>query len=188
MTLFSGMLFLHVAAALGIFTALGLESLQLFHLRRAGSAREAGVWVSLVPGLPAMFGASAAVMLLTGVYLAVQMSAWPQAWLKVTMAGLVLMVPFGAVSGRKMRAMRNVIAVAEPDEISLFRRLQDPVLKFSLGIRIALVLGIVLLMTAKPELRESMGVIAASLLLGFASALLFWRGAPSPAVRARSGE
>jgi hypothetical protein len=104
------------------------------------------------------------------------------------MAGLVLMVPFGAVSGRKMRSIRGAIASAEPDEISLFRRLQDPVLKFSLGVRIALVLGIVLLMTAKPELRESMGVIAASLLFGFASALFFWRGAPSPSVRARSGE
>ena len=188
MTLFSGMLFLHVAAALGIFTALCLEALQLFHLRRAGSAREAGVWLSLVPSLPAMFGASAAVMFLTGVYLAVQMSAWPAAWIKVTMAELALMAPFGAVSGRKMRSMRNAILSDEPDEIGVFRRLQDPVLKFSLSIRIALVLGIVLLMTAKPELRESMGVIAASLLFGFASALLFWRGAPSPAVRAGSRE
>lgn len=188
MTIFSAMLFLHIVAALGIVSALSLEALMLHRLRSAGNARETRVWIDLVPGLPVIFIGSLVLLLLTGGYLTVQTSAWPQAWLKVTLAALVLMVPFGAVSGRRMRAIRRMSASEHPDEAGLIRRLQDPVLKFSLNIRMTLVLGIVLLMTAKPELRESLGICFASLLLGFALTVLFWRGTPSPAIRARSRE
>jgi hypothetical protein len=188
MTLFSGVLFLHVVSALGIFAALSLEALVLYHLRRAASAREACASLDLAPGVSIFFAASAVLMLLTGVYLTVQISAWPQSWLKIAMIALFLMAPLGAVSGRRMRAVRRMSVSEEPNASELIRRLQDPVLTFSLSCRMALVLGIVLLMTAKPELRESIGVCLMSLVLGFASAVLFWRGAPSPAVRARSGE
>ena len=80
MTFFSGVLFLHVASALGIFAALSLEALVLYHLRRAASAREARASLDLAPGVSIFFAASASLMLLTGVYLAVQTSAWPGAY------------------------------------------------------------------------------------------------------------
>jgi hypothetical protein len=188
MTIFSGMLSLHIVAALGIFSALSLEALMLFHLRRAGSARESRVWIDLVPGLPAIFGGSAVVVLLTGAYLTARTATWPQAWLKIAIGALVLMAPFGAVSGRRMRTIRSLSASEHGNQAELIRKLQDPVLKFSLSVRMALVLGIVLLMTAKPELRESLGIFASSLLLGFAWTALFWRDAPSPAMRAPFGE
>jgi hypothetical protein len=187
MTFFSGVLFLHVASALGIFAALSLEALVLYHLRRAASAREARASLDLAPGVSILFGASAVLMLLTGVYLTVQMSAWPQSWLKIAMVALFLMAPLGAVSGRRMRLIRRISVSEEPNSFEPIRRLQDPVLTFSLSCRMALVLGIVLLMTAKPELRESIGVCLMSVVLGFASAVLFWRGAPAPAARAPFG-
>jgi hypothetical protein len=187
MTFFSGVLFLHVASALGIFTALSLEVLVLYHLRRAASAREARASLDLAPGVSIFFAASASLMLLTGVYLAVQTSAWPQSWLKIAMVALFLMAPLGAVSGRRMRLIRRISGSEEPNGSELTRRLQDPALTFSLSCRMALVLGIVLLMSAKPELRESIGVCLMSLVLGFASTPLFWRGAPAPAARAPFG-
>jgi hypothetical protein len=48
----------------------------------------------------------------------------------------------------------------------LRHRLQDPFLKVSLGIRIAVILGIVFLMAAKPQLWPSVGIVGASTLLG----------------------
>jgi len=50
--------------------------------------------------------------------------------------------------------------------------LQHPFLKISLGIRTAVFLGILLLMTAKPELPESLGIVGGSVVLGLAAALL----------------
>lgn len=186
MTLFSGMVFLHVVSALGIFAALSLEVVVLYHLRRAASGQEAGAALDLAPGLPAIFGASGLVAVLTGVYLTLQTSAW-QPWLKIAMVALVVMAPLGAISGRKMRTIRRLAASEETTDFELARSLQDGFLAFSLNCRMALVLGIVLLMTAKPEFRESIGAALAALVLGLASTVLFWRGAPAAGVRTPYG-
>jgi uncharacterized membrane protein len=187
MTIFSGVLFLHVVSALGIVSALSLEMLMLYHLRRSADPREARASLDLAPGMTLVFAGSAALMLLTGAYLATQMSAWAQPWLRITMAALILMLPFGAVAGRRMRALRRLSDSEHANDEELARRLHDPVLAFSVNCRMALVLGIVLLMTAKPDLRESIGVSLMSLVAGFASAALFWRGAPAAVARASSG-
>jgi len=57
----------------------------------------------------------------------------------------------------------------------LLSRLQDPFLKISLGIRIVVFLGIVLLMGAKPDLWESISIVGTSVVLGLLSSLLAWR-------------
>lgn len=179
MTLFSGMLFFHIASALGIFASLSLEAVVLYHLRRAATAREARSALNFAPRLAAFFGVSAIVALLTGVYLAMQTSAWPRAWFRISMIALVLMVPPGAVSGRRMKSVRALSAVDRASE-ALVRSAQDPVLRFSLSLRIALVLAIVFLMTARPEPAQSLTVTAAFVLIGIGWAAL--KGRRSPAV------
>ena len=51
-------------------------------------------------------------------------------------------------------------------------RLQGPLLKISLGVRISIFLGIVLLMVAKPERWTSIEIVAASIVIGFMSAVV----------------
>jgi hypothetical protein len=58
-------------------------------------------------------------------------------------------------------------------------RLQDPVLKVSLGIRFAVMLGIILLMGARPGLWQSAAIVVVSLVLGLLLPLLASRRAPS---------
>jgi len=48
-------------------------------------------------------------------------------------------------------------------------------LKVSLGIRIAVFLGIVLLMAGKPELWQSIGIVVCSVVLGLLLSLVAWR-------------
>ena len=84
----------------------------------------------------------------------------------MTVAALFFVAPLAAIAGRRMRSIRRTCATATAINSELRGRLQDPVLKLSLGIRIAVVLGIVLLMGAKPELWESIGIVAASVLVG----------------------
>lgn len=172
MTLYSIVLFVHVAAVLVLFAALSFEVLSLFHLRRAGTLPEVRLWLAPVPGLPLFAMGSLLLTLLSGVYLAIRMSLHSEAWPKVTVAALLCVAPFGAMSGRRMRAIQRACAAAARIDTPLRLRLQDPLLKISLGLRIAVLLGIVLLMGAKPGLWESAGVLGAAAALGLVVPLL----------------
>ena len=186
MTLYSVELFVHVVSALGIFAALTLEGVSLAHLRRATTASQARLWIEFAPGLPALAIGSLVFLLLSGILMTAQMSGWMLAWPRVAMVALILIGPLGAVTGRRMRAIRQACAANNPMESDLFGKLRDPFLKFSMNIRIALVLGIVLLMTAKPELRESFGIVVSSIFLGLVSTIFWRRDTVSPVARAES--
>jgi hypothetical protein len=166
MTLFSLVLFIHVAAVLTLFAALSFEVLSLVHLRRASNLSEVQLWTDPVPRLPLMTAGSGLVVFISGVYLAMQMRAFELAWPKVAAAALLLIAPFGALTGKRLRAIRLACRDAEGINSQLLNRLRDPFLKISLGIRIAVFLGIVLLMAAQPELWESITIVGTSVVLG----------------------
>jgi hypothetical protein len=128
---------------------LGLSVLSLFHLRGASTLNEASRWIEPIPRLPLMTGGSSLVTFFSGDYLAIRMSAFDVAWPKVTVGALLLIAPLAALIGRRMRAIRWACADANAINSALLSRLQDPFLKISLGIRIRIFLGIVLLMAAK---------------------------------------
>ena len=96
MTLFAIVLYLHVLAAIGLFTTLGLEGLSLFHLRRAATLADARLWIEPIPGLPLATAASGLVVLCSGVYLTIRMQAFNLAWPRVSLAALLLIAPLGA--------------------------------------------------------------------------------------------
>jgi hypothetical protein len=180
MSLYSIILFLHVTAVLGLFGSLSFEFLSLSHLRRASDLGEVRRWVDPVPGIPAVAISSIFVVLFSGIYLAVRMSAFNVAWPKVAILALLVIAPFGALTGKRMRVIRS-LAETSTMKSELFRRLQDPFLKISLGIRIAVFFGIVLLMTAKPDLWQSICIVVSSAVLGLSSSLLWRRTEPLPA-------
>lgn len=166
LTIVSAVLFVHVASALAVFAALSLEAGSLFHLRKAVSAGEARLWIDASPRLPALAMGSLVLLLLSGIYLATQMSGWAIAWIRVSMATLFLIAPLGAATARRMRAIRRACGEDSPAGAALLTKLRDPFLPFSMNVRMALVLGIVLLMTAKPGLGESLTIVAAFAMLG----------------------
>jgi hypothetical protein len=172
MTLFSLVLFAHVVAVLVMFAALSFEVLSLFHLRRAATLTEARLWIGPVPGLPLVAMGSLLVVFFSGVYLTVRMAAFDLAWPKAAVAALLLIAPLGAMTGRRMRAIRRTCTTAKAITSELLGQLRRPFLKFSLAIRVAVFLGIVLLMAAKPELWESIEIVGASVVLGLLSPLV----------------
>jgi hypothetical protein len=172
MTLYSFVLFVHVVAVLALSATLSFEALSLFRLRRASSLSEARRWIEPLPGLRWIAISSLVFILVSGIYLAMQMSAFGMAWPKVTIAALFLIGPFGAASGRRMRAIRSASAPGAAVASELLSRLRDPFLKISLDIRIGVFLGIVLLMAAKPQLWVSIGIVAVSVVIGLIASLL----------------
>jgi hypothetical protein len=186
MTLYSLVLFAHIMAVLAMFACLSLEVLSLSRLRRASTLSDVQLWIEPVPSLSRIALGSLLIILLTGLYLTIQMSSFGQWWLKVTIAAFLLMAPLGAVTGRRIRYMQRLSANGQMNQSELLSLMRQPFLKISLAIRIAVFLGIVLLMTAKPELPESLAIVVGSFVLGLAAALLVPSGGPAlPAPEAR---
>lgn len=63
-------------------------------------------WIDPVPATPLIAIASIFVVLSSGIYLAARMSAFDLAWPKVAIVALLLIAPFGALTGNRMRAIR----------------------------------------------------------------------------------
>jgi len=80
MTLYSLVLFLHVAAALALASALSIDALILFQLHRATTSTAAHPWLNLWSAVPRIAGSSGLLLLLSGGYLTDRMSAWSLAW------------------------------------------------------------------------------------------------------------
>jgi len=104
------------------------------------------------------------------------MSGFGLAWLKVTSAAFLLMAPLGAASGRRIRNVQRLSGNGKMNQSEILDLLRHPFLKISLAIRIAVFLGIVLLMTAKPGLAESLVIAGGSVVLGLATAVLIRGG------------
>ena len=176
MSLYGFVLFSHVAAVLALFVCLSFEALSLFRMRRASTLAEARLWIEPMPGLPLWTGVSALVIFVSGIYLALRMSAFGQAWIELSIVALLLIAPLGALTSTRMRATRHALASATTMKPELVSQLEDVFLKISLGLRMFIFLGIVLLMTAKPELLQSASIVASSVVLGLLSPLAFWHG------------
>ena len=182
MTFYALILFAHIVAVLTLFSALSFEILSLCRLRQASCLTDVLLWIKPVGGLPLVTIGSVLVVFFSGVYLAIRMSAFDLPWPKVTVAALLLIAPLGAMTGRRMRALRQACDAAQSFNPELLKRLRDPFLKISLAVRIAVALGIVLLMVAKPGWSESISIMGASVLLGFLSTFLTRRGRTSLSV------
>jgi hypothetical protein len=100
------------------------------------------------------------------------MSAWSLAWPTVALAALILIGILGAITGKRMSALRRICAIEKTNESECVSRLQDPILKVSLSLRIVLLFAAVLLMNTKPGLGESFGIVTGSVILGLISAFL----------------
>jgi len=179
MSIYTIVLFVHVVGAIGYFLSIGTQLFILVGLRRAQHVEQVRAFIHL-NNLSGPFGAGSAVVLLAaGLYLA--LSAWSllTGWILVALISLLLIVPTTAVLIAPRRsALVKQLERSAPDgalSLALSQRLHDPILLATLLTVAALLLGIVFLMTTKPELAGSLIVMAVALMLGVASGLLVSR-------------
>ena len=107
------------------------------------------------------------------------LTAWSvqASWIIVATISFALLAPFGAfILDPRIRALAKAAAAASdgPLPASLAARARDPILGVGLCVYVAVLLGIVFLMTTKPELMTSIVVMVIAVALGLASALPFW--------------
>ena len=174
MTLYSVALFLHIVGALGLFAALGLEWTSMRQLRRATTAEQAHEWLNALGLVRRMGPASLAAIFLSGLYMVA--TAWGiVAWIAVALGAMLLLPPLGAFNGLRLAAIGRAMA-AQPGPLSadVRQRLRDPLLWTSVQTRAAIVLGIVFLMTVKPDLNGALLMVATAVVLGLASSWPAW--------------
>jgi hypothetical protein len=154
-------LFLHILGAFGLIAALAMEAIVLRGLRRAERAEDARTWLSGMRVLRIFAPASIGLILVMGLYM--MATTWgPQGWILVGLAGLVLIAALGgALTGVRMaRIGPAVFRTGGPLPADVVRMLRDQVLVISSRIRIALIIGILFLMSVKPSLVVSLVVVA----------------------------
>ena len=176
MTIYSAALFLHVLGALGLFMALGLELMGLAHLRRATTVEQARERMRALGVLPRLYVPSMLAILVPGLYMTATSWGWRAGWTPVALAALVLLAALGAaLTGQRMAALGRATAAARgPLSPDLRQRLRDPLLWTSARTRAAIAVGIVFLMTVKPNLEGALLTIGVAALLGLATAVPTW--------------
>jgi uncharacterized membrane protein len=177
MSIYSLALFAHLLGVLGLFAGLSLDWISLLRLRQAQTltqVREAtglsGIQARLLP-------LAVLVLLVAGIYMTATTWGWGTPWILVSLAGLVLIgVLANSVSGRRLRAIEraaNTEGSSETLPAALRRQIADPILLTALQTAVVIGVGVVFLMTTKPDLFGSLLTMAGAIVLGVSSALLW---------------
>jgi hypothetical protein len=167
MTLYSVALFIHVVGALLLFAAFTAEGIGIFHLRRATTSAQVRDWEG-VAGLARVFGpASVVAILLPGIYMMVTTWGWVP-WIAVALFAWFAVALMGATNGIRLSLVLRRAVVDE----ALIGRIRSRQYVVSWSTRLAIGLGIVLLMTNKPDLVWSLIAIVAAAAIGGGAGLV----------------
>ena len=171
MSIYTIVLFVHIIGAIGYFLSIGSWLFILVGLRRAQRVEEVRALMH-VNDLSGPFGdGSGVVLLIAGLYLA--LSAWSllTSWILVVLIG-----------PRRSALVKQLERSAPEGEISLAlsQHIHNPVLWATSQTTAVLLLGIVFLMTTKPDLGGSLIVMAVTLVLGLLSSLRVSRRRRTP--------
>jgi hypothetical protein len=182
-TLYAYALFVHIVGSLLLCTAFTAEGIGLFQLRRAASAGSVLQWGGVL-GLGRVFGpASVVTILASGLYMMISSWGWVP-WLAVGLIAWVLIAVLGAVNGIRLSlTMRRISGGALP-----VASLQRQAFVISWVTRLSIAVGIVFLMTNKPDLVVAMACLVVSAVIGVAAGVAVTRRWSPAAVAERRGQ
>jgi hypothetical protein len=160
MTLYTVALFLHVVGALLLFVTLTVEGVALRQLRRATGAEAAQTSAAMLRLNRIVGPLSALGVLIPGLYMTA--TSWGLvAWIVVALVSWLLIAVLGAANGIRLQALERSQA--------LLTEARNPVFLISWLTRVGIALGVVFLMTVKPD---AVAAVVAILLAAAAGAAL----------------
>lgn len=172
MNSFSIALFLHIVGALGVSAALGLEWIGLSQIRSVAQPDEIRALLRVVKSTSRLGFISMLATVITGIYMVLAAVGWIP-WILVVIGALILVIVLTRVlTTPRMAVIGRALAKEKGPASQTFHNLvNDPILWISIQTRVAIVLGIVFLKIAKPNLVGSLLTIGVAIVLGLASAL-----------------
>ena len=179
MTLYAFALFVHIVGSLLLTTAFTAEGIGLFQLRRATTELAVREWEGIL-GLARVFGpASVVTILASGLYMMISSWGWVP-WLAVGLLAWLLIAVLGAVNGIRLSlTIRQLPPGAAPGT-----SLRSWGFVISWLTRLSIAVGIVFLMTNKPDLLPALLAIVVTAAIGLAAGVAVTRSGrtSSPAV------
>jgi hypothetical protein len=158
-------LYIHVLGAIGLFCAISLIVVALLRMRRASSPEQLRDWISVAQFAGKSILFIALVILAPALYMVAISWGFTTPWVLAALIAYILLAIQGAtVNGRMLE--RLVGLTAGSDSAGLRAQLRASPLWLAEGTRLMLLVGIVYLMTVKPDLLSSVVVLVSSLLLG----------------------
>ncbi len=182
MSLYTIALFLHVAGALGFGAGAFMSLFGLWALRRAQRVEQVRSILGQFSLAGPILGIGMLVNIVAGLYMTADTWGWQTAWIIVAIVSLVLYIAVGAVMGIRRNAIAKLVGELPDGSLpeTVAQRIHDPLFGASVYMMLALLLGIVFLMTAKPALDGSIVAIVVAAALGAVASL--------PLLRGRTGE
>jgi len=142
----------HVAAMIGLFSALAIEGVSLRFLRRATTYEQAREWTAVWTLLPAIGAPSGLLSLASGIYLATRLGLWDFSWTRVAVPVFVIVAVAGGVVGpRRSRVQESLGANTGPLPDALLHQIRQRSLTTSWRFRASLLAALVVDMIVKPE-------------------------------------
>jgi Predicted integral membrane protein (DUF2269) len=184
MTLYTLALFLHVLGALVLGAANALLLAGLIQARRASTVEELRLWSGLALGTGRMTLPAALLLLVPGIYLVFAAWGWATPWIDVSLGVLVILALLGRFAlGPRLAALRMdaLHAASGPISHALHRQRADRALWTAAWMSTALILGVVFLMTNKPDLVGTLATIAVAIVAGAALPIVLRPSAARPA-------
>lgn len=177
-------LFTHFLGLVGLFVGYGLEWAATALLRRSASSEQARSWLRIYKLSLPVSGPGLLLLIISGGYMASLTGAMKQGWVSASLLAIVLALGIGFVlvlpRVKRIRAALPEGNVALPQ--SILERVQDPMIVTLIRARFMLALGIVYLMTAKPEaLSTSLFILLGAIVIGLLCAATAWSTRPKPA-------
>lgn len=179
MSLHSLLVFVHVISAIALSAGTLISLFSLLAIRRAERVEQVRSILGLVALSEPVSGIALVLTPTAGLIMTVTSWGWQNGWINVALGSMMLLLlPVGAITGIRRRAIANLVNEMSdgPLPASVQQRIHDPLLGTAVYLMVALLLGIVFLMTIKPTLDGSLIAIAVSVLLGVASSFPLWRG------------
>src|SRR5215471_20113888 len=169
MTNYTLALFFHFVGLVAVLVGYGLEWIVSALLRKANTADQVRAWLRVYRTSPAISGPGLLVLLMSGGYLATFSGAMKQGWMSASLLAIVFALGIGFVFILpRVRAIRGALPEGSgglPANVSAL--LQAPEIPTLIRVRGLLALGIVYLMTVKPEsLGASLLVLGVAIILG----------------------
>ncbi len=172
-------LFFHIASALGLFMGMSLEWVGTTKLQNFTTTEEASEWVKFLGSLKGLFIGAGILLLLTGIYLTAAKWHWTP-WIIVSiLLWLYIALHGSVVSGNKIKKLSNMIhSNTPPAKDELHGQVNKLRLISLVQSRLAVGLGTIFIMTVKPDLLGSIGVVIVAVILGLVP---FWAKGKVPA-------
>lgn len=170
MSLYPYALFLHVVGLLALFIAIGLEWLTALRMRAAQSTVQVREWGRVSNANDKVFPISSILILAAGLYMTFAVWGFSHAWIDVSLVELIVMSALGpTIAGRRLKAIHSAVETMSdgPLPASLQRAIDDPLLWMYMQITPMIALGIVCLMTVKPDWIGALAVAIAFPVVGF---------------------